>query len=149
MAVYSESAALPFRDFGVAVSAFNSLYQPRLDPQSLAQLQPEVHTVQAISIDEYVHHAGLRPDFIKVDAESAEFQIVQGMTKTLREIRPMFTLEVGDGDLEGVPPSAELIRRACSFGYGVYQVQDGVVARHAIQAKYGYDNLLFIPEGNS
>ena len=147
LAVYSESASLSFKDFGVETSAFNSLYQPRMSPETVASMHVNVRTVQAISIDEYVERTGVKPQFIKVDAESAEFQILRGMKRTLTEVRPMFTLEVGDGDIEGVPSSAELIRTACSFGYGVYKVQNGIVTRHAVQGTYGYDNLLFIPEG--
>ena len=47
-----------------------------------------------LTIDGLVATAGLRPRFVKVDVEGAEWFVVQGMRETLREHRPVVLLEV-------------------------------------------------------
>jgi FkbM family methyltransferase len=47
-----------------------------------------------LTIDALVQTAALRPRFVKVDVEGAEWFVVQGMRTTLREHRPVVLLEV-------------------------------------------------------
>ncbi len=145
VAVFSESTELEFRDFGTDNCAFNSLYAPR--DTRLAESGPIEHVkVKAVSVDDYIAETGVKPDFLKIDAESAEYKILQGMTKTLNDVRPVFTVEVGDSDLEGVPSSKELVQFALSFGYQVYACKEGIIYPHFVSNRYGYDNLLFMPD---
>jgi FkbM family methyltransferase len=145
-AVYSTTTELSFRNFGALRSAFNSLYSPRIEDQEEAKtFEVNIQTIPAISIDDYVEATGVIPDFVKVDAESAEFYIVEGMRKTLAKHRPTFTLEVGDLPIEGVRPSRELVKFALGFGYRVFASRMGALVPHSVQASYGLDNLLFVP----
>ena len=145
-AVYSKTTQLSFRKFGPELSAFNSLFPPRLDQGTLERCEMQVETVEAVSIDDYVEATGIKPNFVKIDAESAEHFILEGMQETLKRDRPMFTLEVGDSDIAGVPSCKELITYGKSFGYRVFASQMGVIVPHHVQPRYGYDNLLFLPE---
>jgi FkbM family methyltransferase len=145
LAVYSESKELIFHDLGLCAPAFNSIYTPRMSKEDSARIPMQDRRVQAVSIDDYVWTSGARPSFIKIDAESAELDIVRGMAKTLRTIRPAFTLEVGDMDLEGVPSTRDLIHFACSFGYIPMEITGGQITNHQIKERYGYGNLLFVP----
>ena len=145
-AVYSKTTQLSFRKFGAELSAFNSLFPPRLDPGTLERFEMQVETVDAVSLDDYVAATSIHPNFVKIDAESAEHFILEGMQETLKRDRPMFTLEVGDGDIPGVPSSKEVVTYAKSFGYRVFSSHMGVIIPHHIQPRYGYDNLLFLPE---
>jgi FkbM family methyltransferase len=47
-----------------------------------------------ITIDGLVQTTGLRPRFVKIDVEGAEWFVVQGMRATLRDHRPIVLLEV-------------------------------------------------------
>ncbi len=48
-----------------------------------------VEPVETLTLDAYVAEQGLaRLDFVKMDVEGAEFQILQGAEKTLKELRP-------------------------------------------------------------
>ncbi len=147
-AVYSKTTELSFQNLGVSHCAYNSIFAPRIHPQAAEHLEVEIELVPAVSIDDYVETTGVIPNFVKVDAESAEFQILEGMRETLARHRPIFTVEVGDKDIEGVCPSKDLVDHALSFGYRVFSSSNGVVMPHQVQQRYVYDNLLFFPEEN-
>lgn len=144
LAVYSESKELAFNDFGIWAPAFNSLYAPRMDKETAARMPVKIRKVQAVSVDDYVARSGVKPDLIKIDAESAEMDILRGMSRTLETLRPSFTLETGDEDIDGVASSKELVEFACTFGYTPINIVGGTVTRHQIQDRYGYGNLLFV-----
>jgi FkbM family methyltransferase len=144
VAVYSESKELIFHDFGLSAPAFNSLYAPRLSKEVAQQIPVEHRRIPAVSIDDYVKKSGIRPNLIKIDAESAEADILRGMAETLLTMRPAFTLETGDMDLEGVASTRDLVNLACSFGYTPIDISQGQLKRHQIQDRYAYGNLLFV-----
>lgn len=145
-AVYSSTTELSFRNFGIDQCAYNSLFPPRVRTEDSETMKPETEIVQAITVDEYVESTGIVPNFVKVDAESAEFQILEGMRRTLIKHRPILTVEVGDNDIEGVRPSRDLVKYAVSFGYRVVSSTNGALVSHFVQQRYAYDNLLFLPE---
>jgi hypothetical protein len=83
---------------------------------------------------------------VKVDAESAEYQIIDGMKNTLRTCRPFFMIEVGDLDLPGVRPCSEIIEYACSFGYRSLMFEDGQLKPHTPKGRYeGWGTVYFEP----
>jgi FkbM family methyltransferase len=103
VAVWSQRTSITVTDLGPRLSAFNSVFSPRLsDPER--QL-PEARrvSVPAVPLDDYCSEHALRPAFVKIDAESAEHHILEGMRWVLGELRPLVTLEVGDFDLPDVP----------------------------------------------
>lgn len=139
-AAWDDNTQLDFNDFGWVRSAWNSLFAPRLTtPIEGTSIQ-----VDAVRLDDFFAEKGLVPDFIKIDAESAESQVLKGLEKTLSTIRPSLSLEVGDFALEGVPTSRELIDRITSFGYDVFEVKDWKLCIHQPRETYEYDNLIFI-----
>jgi FkbM family methyltransferase len=61
--------------------------------------------VKAVSVDDYVRAKGLhRCDGVKIDVETTEAEVVRGMDRTLRDLKPSFivceTLLGGDADAE-------------------------------------------------
>jgi FkbM family methyltransferase len=146
MAMYKEVTTISFNDFGPGLSAFNSLYDPRLSESRKTGVKSTTHQVQATSVDAYVANTGAKPDFIKIDAESAEIDILNGMTKTLAEIRPLVSTEVGDFSIEGTGSSNEIVKRLSDARYIGCEFDGNKVVRHQHQGKYREDNLLFIPQ---
>ena len=144
-AVFSGQGTATFNDYGLRWADCNSLYGARLDEKTLSRLSPTSYEVETISIDEYLSGRDLNPDFIKIDAESAEIEILKGMEDTLANSRPMITMEVGDMDIEGVPTSREIVTYLTGKGYQAYEYHEGSVSPHATQDHYQYDNLLFLP----
>jgi FkbM family methyltransferase len=144
LAVYSHSDELVFNDFGALNFAFNSFFPARVPG---GRAVPEVkHRIQTISLDEYVERTGAKPDMIKVDAESAEYQIIDGMKNTLKTCRPFFMIEVGDLDLDGVRPCSEIVEFACSHGYRPLMYQDGELKPDPVRDRYqGWGTVFFEP----
>jgi FkbM family methyltransferase len=107
-------------------------------------LKHTTYTVQAISLDEYVAATGAKPDVIKLDAEGAEEQILKGMTDTMRRLRPLITLEVGDF-VKG--RSKLLVQSFLDQGYDAWEYDPTTrdVRPHTLQEDYVFDNLLLKP----
>lgn len=145
VAAYSEEGTLQLKDYGLRYSAFNSLAKSKLGDDVVGTLNPQMHAVPAITIDAYVAQTGARPSFIKIDAENAELAILRGMPRTLAEVRPTLTLEVGDYGEKGGSESSQLVQYLVERGYEPWQFREGQIVRHEPAATYQYDNLLFRP----
>jgi FkbM family methyltransferase len=146
VAAWSETAQLKFKDYGMTMSAFNSLYEAKLEDAVAQKLQPTEYTVSAISIDEYVETNRLKPTFIKIDAENAEHDILLGMKRTLNDIRPLVTLEVGDVKAGNYKDSASAVRLLIQHGYRAKEWKDDRLCDHSPTSSYLHANLLFVPE---
>ena len=72
-----------FQDFGASDSAFDSAFAPR--SSNLSTKQPKIHMVQAVSLDDYCADSGVLPNLVKIDAESAESQVLDGMSRLMTE----------------------------------------------------------------
>jgi FkbM family methyltransferase len=146
LAMWSNSTTIRLRDYGLAFSAFNSVEESRVqdnmrDDASFAHC--EVH---ATSVDEYAAKNGVVPNFIKLDAEGAEPQIIQGMSETLRSARPLITLEVGDAPGDRVSKSRELLETILSLGYRLFEEQNSEIRPHQLLPRYEYSNILATPD---
>lgn len=146
VAAWSEETTLKFTDYGVQYSAFNSLYGAKLENSVVDKMISSDYDVKAISIDKYIEESGARPDFIKIDAENAEYDILQGMSNTLRDIRPIITLEVGDVNEGEFKNSSDCVHFLQKHKYKVLELRDGELCEHQINKKYSHANLLFIPQ---
>ena len=134
------------RDYGVRFSGLNSVYDARADERTRRKLNPKQYSVEAVSIDQYVGETGVRPGFIKVDAESSEREILRGMEETLHFYRPIVSLEVGDMNIKGVVCSRDLVLHMINRGYQPLEYKGGEIREHTPLERYGYDNILFLPK---
>jgi FkbM family methyltransferase len=139
LAAWSGRATISFNDYGWPYAAYNSYTAARLKTKPL---RGEIIRVDTIDLDSYFEERAITPSFIKVDAESAEMQVLQGLTKTMRESSPVISLEVGDRDIEGVPLSRELIAFAARFGYVPFEVNNFRLQEHTPARRYKYGNLI-------
>lgn len=146
LAVWSESTTLSFKDYGNTLSAFNSLYGAKLEEGALKGLEPTVYDVKTTTIDEYIADTGIKPNFIKIDAENAEYDILCGMPNTLTQIRPIITLEVGDVNTGEFKNSAESVRFLTDHRYTPHEWKNGTLTRHALLGAYKHTNLIFLPD---
>jgi FkbM family methyltransferase len=146
LALFREESSLSLSDYGITYAAHNTLGAGKLDSDTKARLKPTQVTVRATSMDRYVAETGARPDFIKIDAEGAELDILQGMDRVIAEARPAISLEVGDPDGAGTG-SRELLEYLAAKGYTPYEFRDGQILPHRLHEKYEYDNVLFKPTG--
>lgn len=147
LAVGSKRNTVVINDYGIRYSAFNSVYNARLPKNIISKLNPKKYEIQTISIDEYVEENKIKPDFIKIDAESYEHEIFLGMKQTIDKFHPVITIEVGDMNVEGVPTCKELIEFLINKGYQPYEYKDGRILPHLIgEEPYQYENILFLPK---
>lgn len=141
-AVWSTATSLSFHDYGRRWMAFNSFTAARMEGEDL---QPTPFQVQTTTLDSF--RALLRRPiaFLKIDAESAERDILLGGEKLLRSDRPLISLEVGD--FQNQPTSRGLIDLLQQRDYEVWEFELGRFERHEPKANYSYDNLIFAPAG--
>lgn len=150
-AAWSEPGTITLNDFGGANSAFNSVAAIRRQNDEGEELQASSHVVDAIRLDDYVALHALHPNIIKIDVESAEFQVVAGLRKTLTGDRqPVMIIEVGDFAhliAAGVEPSASLLNLIKTFGYDLFEIQiDGGLSPHQVKDEvYSYMNIVCVP----
>lgn len=145
-AAYSRRGTVMFNDFGLEAAAFNSIHGPRFKRSILRRPSVQTYKVKTITLDEYVQDTNISPDFVKIDAESAEYEILKGMDYTLEEHRPIITIEVGDAGVSGVPKSKDVVVHLVEKGYRPYEWQCGRFLKHSFKEDYAYDNLLFLPQ---
>ena len=116
-----------------------------MDDAALNRVKSTKFQAPAISLDEYVARESLTPNFVKIDAESAEYDILRGMEHTLQRCKPMISIEVGDMDIEGIIPCRELVMYLVNKGYHAYEFNGGAIVEHQLRERYEYDNILFLP----
>lgn len=141
-AVWSSEKKLDLKDFGWKYSAFNTVLSPRLPEHPIsANIQ-----VQAMTLDSYIAANDLVPSLIKIDAESAELEILKGASDVIDRIKPVITLEVGDIGDSSVVTSHSIVKFMLGREYEVFQYIHGEFVRHELRDHYGYDDLIFFPK---
>lgn len=138
-ALWSCRTTLPFHEYGRRYSALNSVRHHRLVRECDLALT-RAYDVEAITLDEYCTARALAPDFIKIDAETAEPRILRGSRHTLARHRPFVAMEVWD---DPARDSRDDITFLLNYGYEAFEYHAGAIVPHRLQASYGYTNLLF------
>ena len=147
-AAWSSATLLDFYDFGVQFSAFNTAVSDRLDPEQKKQAIENHIQIEAITLDSYCTEQSVWPDLIKIDVESAEMQVLEGLSHLLDKGRPVVSIEVGDMDstiADGVPRSRDILEYAIGFDYLPLNTVAGHYLLHELQEKYVYDNIILVP----
>ena len=144
-AAYSESAELVFRDFGVVASSLNSAFTARDNFQIIRSAGVEV-IVQAHPVDSLIEKFDCdKIDLIKIDAESSEKFVLQGLKNTLAKFRPTIVMEVGDANLTG-NSVGEILSQMSSAGYTAYsRDQNNRLNKFRQAGHVAYANLVFLP----
>ena len=95
-------------------------------------------------LDDYVKKHCIIPKLIKIDAESAEYQVLKGMHNILSDIKPMLCIELGDLGIDGVILSKKIIEfLMIKYSYKPYEIKKGILTPHKLKEKYNYTNLFF------
>ena len=148
-AVWSRSGTLSFGECAPEFSGLSSFYSPRIAEHKRQRVRIQKIDVPAISLDEYVEARELHPDFVKIDAESAEMEVLLGMQATLSRFQPTVTLEVGDILPDAPVLSRELVQYMLDRGYQAFEYAGGAIIPHKVRDKYTYDNILFVPNSRT
>lgn len=74
-----------------------------------------------------------KPDFVKIDVEGLEINVLRGMTQTISSYRPRMLIE-----LHGIS-EREVVEFLLSYHYRVYQVEDDIdITRQNIDRVHGH-----------
>lgn len=139
-AVWSSERTMTFRDYGIECMGFNSFTGARIDNAP----PPKFFEVETTTLDRFWETLNKPIALIKIDAESAERDILMGAVKLLASGRPVISLEVGDeGSAES--RSRELIEMMQKLNYRAWEFQNGRFVVHSLRSRYTYDNLIFAP----
>jgi FkbM family methyltransferase len=145
-AVFSDNRELSFKDYGFSNSGLNTVYNARVFEDMLPDFEYIEYPVQAVTIDDYVEMNSLLPDFIKIDAECSEYQILCGMEKTIDKSHPMISIEVGDGYVKDFTSSRQMIESLIEKKYQPYEYKNGKIVKHILKDEpYQSDNILLMP----
>lgn len=149
LALWSERTELDFYDYGVEFSGLNSFTELRLPPEQRRsrRIAASRCRVPAVPLDAFLHEHAVRPDLVKIDAESAELEVLRGMPETLAGPRPLLCVEVGDLEVAGAPGSRELIGLLTARGYRALEFTGSGFEPHEPRKSYSPGNLFFVPEG--
>lgn len=146
-AVGARTGLSVLRDFGSRKSALNTLQREARAPlPERENLRPRECVVRCVRLDDYVAEAKIRPDFVKIDAEGSELDVLLGMEQTLREGRCVVSLEVGDYPGSSAALSSECISLMGQFGYSCFEGRGGMLVPHQPRHRYNYGNLCFLNE---
>ena len=120
-AVFSKNTRLSLQDFGLQHSALNSLYSPR----TTKPIQGKKIKVETVSLDSYFANKSIKPDFIKIDAESSDYEILHGMTDIMKKYKPIICIEMNILPIKDVASSDDILNFLASYGYEPYRFEKG------------------------
>ena len=142
VAASNGSGTLVFKDFGILHSSLNTSAKPR---GSVNKLEKEI-TVKSIAMDDVVAEQDFkRIDMIKIDAESSEELVLQGLTKTLTRDHPVVIIELGGHEVDEVEDGRVnyIFEYMAKFGYRGY-LFDGSHLTEILQTQnLSYSNVIF------
>lgn len=143
IALWSKNTIKKISDYGLFDSGINSFYSPRVRSGEKKKNIDKVDVV-CFSMDSYCTMLKIFPDFIKIDAESAEYDILLGMKNILSKVKPIIVLEIGDlPNMNG--QTKKIISLLSKYGYNPYEYKDGRIVKHKMKRNYSgiYNNLMF------
>jgi FkbM family methyltransferase len=149
LAAYNTRGRLRMLDFGPYLSSLNTLQAEARLPDWLRpylenDLRPVENEVEAVPLDDYFAESDVRLDFVKIDAESADHQVLQGMTGILTRQSPTVAIESGDFPIAGAVPTAVTIRFLGELGYRPFEFQGDDLVPHQPMETYDHGNLYFM-----
>jgi FkbM family methyltransferase len=109
-----------------------------LHPPASADQVSEI-SVETVRLDDYVSQFPLkRVDFVKLDVEGGEREVLEGASFVLTRFRPIFICEVLDATTQAWGYNArEIILMLQSFGFVWFEIRlDGTVELHKIRDHY-------------
>jgi FkbM family methyltransferase len=145
LAVWSECSRLSFNVYGQRFSAYNSFFEPRVDPTYRSRVDRQRITAEAITLDAFIEGSRVLPDVIKIDAESAELPILHGARRVLNSQRPVVIIEVGDLGIPNAANSIEVVNFLVNNHSYLPFEWHGRLVPHQKQERYQAGNLVFLP----
>jgi FkbM family methyltransferase len=152
-AVFSEDGFTEFNEFPEEYSVWNSIGKPQmLVPNSSTEYVPiaQSRTVTMISLDSFCQQQDVsRIDYLKIDVEGAESDVLQGAIALLKAKAIGFIqFEISQKMLEGLDRQAkDTFDILAKHGYECHRINpDGTVGEIASDSSSFYENYIAFPQ---
>jgi len=124
IAISDQRKTLKFYEYPLIYSEYNSLNADQYENSKWAKnIEPNVIEVEAYRLDEFVHEKKLVPDFIKIDVEGVEDQVIAGMAKILTaDQSPIVAMEYIKNDQDDSPHD-RAVSLLTHYGYQCHGIQ--------------------------
>lgn len=109
--------------FALHESEYNSLVNPKA-PKQYRKIPVEVET-----LDAYCRDRNLSPDFVKIDVEGTEADVLTGAARTLSSSRPELAIELRVDAFDEL--YAPVLSRLVNLGYTAYSIDPEGHLKHA------------------
>lgn len=141
--LYATEGTMEFNDFGIQHMCLNSFKEARLDHKIVG----EKINIPVKSLDSIVNELKIIPSVIKIDAESAELDIIKGGLDTLSSYNIKIFIEVGDFENTGLNNSIKIIEALEALQYKVFEFRNEQFIPHQKRNdKYPSMSLFFSKE---
>ncbi|NET35728.1 MAG: FkbM family methyltransferase, partial [Cyanothece sp. SIO1E1] len=151
-AVYSRNQEIEFNEFPDDYSVWNSIGKPQmLDPQGSGKYIPIIKTelVEAITLDSFCEQHDIQSiDYLKIDVEGAESDVLQGALELLRKKAVRFIqFEISQNMLKALNRQAkDTFDILLQHGYECHRIQpDGEIGAQVIDSNSFYENYIAFP----
>ena len=151
-AVYSENKQIEFNEFPEDYSVWNSIGTPKmLNPDGSGEYVPIIKTevVDAISLDSFCQQHNIEKiDYLKIDVEGAEWDVLQGASELLKNKTVEFIqFEISQKMLEGLNRNAkstfEILNKN---GYECHKISpNGEIGEEVSDSNSFYENYIAFP----
>jgi len=152
-AVFSKNQPIEFNEFSEEYSVWNSIGIPQMqNPLNPQENIPIVKTeiVEAVAIDSFCKEHGIESiDYLKIDVEGAESDVLLGTMQLLQEKAIKFIqFEISQKMLEGLNRKAEdTFKILTQNGYECHRIKsNGQVGEKVLDSHSFYENYIAFPE---
>lgn len=142
---------LAFSDSNSIIKIFKSLDNNQGSHSMIfdsKRLNPEYEEVESLTLDSFVKMQKLMSiNFIKIDVEGAEFEVIKGMDETISKYRPIIFMEINAPILQkrNIQPFV-LKQLILSYDYSCFNIDDkGKLEVSHLDFNHNIDNVIFIP----
>lgn len=119
----------------------NSLRPPTVD-DPLQVLEVEITTIDTVLAEKKID----RIDFVKMDIEGAELDALKGGSRLLRELRPVFMIEMEDVRTEAWGMKCQAVYDyLLAAGYVWFAIDEQGALSPAVPKEYYAENLVAVP----
>lgn len=149
-AVSDRTEEISFYEFPNLYSEYNSTDAEQFSKETwFADYQPEKVAVQARTIDAITKADDFHPDFIKIDAEGAEYKVIKGAVAYLEQYSPQLIMEYLSPE-RGNAEHKKALKLLESHSYQPYVInkegileQVGDIDEYLAYTKLESDNIVF------
>jgi FkbM family methyltransferase len=126
---------VPFHLLNSGDSTSNSMTFSQLESSTTVSSPMETIEVESVTVDGFCEKRQLKPSFIKIDVEGAEYQVVRGSERVLREARPVIVLALHPPWMPKGSSPGQLWDYLAGAGYEIARI-DGKPASDSEFAEY-------------